>query len=218
MKNRAQRNNIRFLIADPQGIVSRGLTSLIASFWKPCELVHFNNMESLMVQLRNNPMLVFIDPQLNSLDVKNFINDLKTINNSARILIFSSLNEMIYVVPLLKSGADGFLPKLAIESDIIIAVTLLLAGGKYLNQRIKEAMFDGILKGSDEIGSSKLSIKELIVADYLTAGHGVFEIADTMNLQTNTISTFKNIMFRMLKISNVIELAEKRKLAKRTHG
>ncbi|WP_131539366.1 response regulator transcription factor [Pedobacter nototheniae] len=211
MKDKTNDNNIRIIVAQPQEIVYRGLKDLLSTFWKKTQIVHVTSMEKLVVQLKNNPNIVFIDPQLKGIEGKNFINDLKAVNNITKILVFSSLNEMIYAIPLLKAGADGFLSKNATESEILVAITTLLAGSRYSSQKIKEVLFDGILRGGDESDYLRLSNKELIVAEYLANGFSVLEIANTMKLQKGTISTFKNRIFKKLKISNVIDLAGKMK-------
>lgn len=211
MKDKTNENNLTILVAEPQEIVYRGLKDLLSTFWKKLQVVHVNSLESLVAQLEHNPNIVLIDPQLKGIEGKNFISDLKAISTSTKVLVFSSLNEMIYAIPLLKAGADGFLSKNATESEIIVAITTLLAGSRYSSKQIKDVLFEGILRGDDESGFLRLSNKELIVAEHLANGIGVLEIANTMKLQKGTISTFKNRIFKKLKVSNVIDLAGKMK-------
>jgi len=211
MKDKTNENNLTILVAEPQEIVYRGLKDLLSTFWKKLQVVHVNSLESLVTQLEHNPNIVLIDPQLKGIEGKNFISDLKAISTSTKVLVFSSLNEMIYAIPLLKAGADGFLSKNATESEIIVAITTLLAGSRYSSKQIKDVLFEGILRGDDESGFLRLSNKELIVAEHLANGIGVLEIANTMKLQKGTISTFKNRIFKKLKVSNVIDLAGKMK-------
>jgi DNA-binding NarL/FixJ family response regulator len=59
---------------------------------------------------------------------------------------------------------------------------------------------------------STLSGREVEVMYLLTKGVPVARIADMLNLQVTTVSTYKTRIFEKLQISNVIELLEKVKM------
>jgi len=59
-----------------------------------------------------------------------------------------------------------------------------------------------------------LSDREVEVMQLLIQGRAIGEIAQLMNLQVSTISTYKTRVFKKLEVNNVIELAEKRKTYK----
>ena len=137
------------------------------------------------------------------------IDQIKVAQPNAKILVFSSLNENIYAVPYLKAGASGYLTKNAEESEIVTAITTILAGSRYSSRNVKENMFNSILGNDSNNPFTKLSGRELEVAELLTKGVGVLEISNKLNLQMGTVSTYKLRLFQKLKIKSIIELAEK---------
>jgi len=84
-----------------------------------------------------------------------------------------------------------------------------LAGSRYSSRNVKENMFNSILGNDADNPFTKLSGRELEVAELLTKGIGVLEISNQLKLQMGTVSTYKLRLFQKLKIKSIIELAEK---------
>lgn len=203
------------LIADDHEIVRRGLKSLISDFWPGVNILIASNMDDALVEVEKSPTLIILDvaiPGGNNLKV---IDQIKIVQPNAKILIFSSQNENLYAVPYLKAGAAGYVSKNAGESEIITAITTILAGSRYSSKNVKENMFNSIL--GNDVGNpfTKLSTRELEVAELLTKGHGVLHISNQLNLQMGTVSTYKLRLFQKLKIKSIIELAEKMSIYER---
>ncbi|WP_353723145.1 helix-turn-helix transcriptional regulator [Dyadobacter sp. 676] len=63
----------------------------------------------------------------------------------------------------------------------------------------------------------RLSNREKQVLDLLLEGKWIKEIAATLNLQANTVSSFKTRIFTKLGVTNLFELAKKVKEQKQYH-
>ncbi|RYD72948.1 MAG: response regulator transcription factor, partial [Sphingobacteriales bacterium] len=197
------------LIADDHEIIRRGLKNLISDYWAGVEILNASTMQEALVETEKSPSLVIIDVNLPGGNNLKVIDQIKLVQPNAKILVFSSLNENIYAVPYLKAGASGYLTKNAEESEIVTAITTILAGSRYSSRNVKENMFNSILGNDADNPFTKLSARELEVAELLTKGIGVLEISNQLNLQMGTVSTYKLRLFQKLKIKSIIELAEK---------
>ncbi|MCZ4244021.1 response regulator [Pedobacter punctiformis] len=209
MKTKHAVSTFTVLIADDHEIIRRGLKSLISDFWAGVEIINASNMDQALVECAKSPNLIIIDVNLPGGNNLKVIDQIKTAQPGAKILVFSSLNENIYAVPYLKAGASGYLTKNAEESEIVTAITTILAGSRYSSRNVKENMFNSILGNDSNNPFTKLSGRELEVAELLTKGVGVLEISNKLNLQMGTVSTYKLRLFQKLKIKSIIELAEK---------
>ncbi|WP_053058482.1 response regulator transcription factor [Pedobacter sp. BMA] len=203
------------LIADDHEIIRRGLKSLISDFWAGVQLLQASTLEQALIETEKSPNLIIIDVNLPGGNNLKVIDQLKLVQPNAKILVFSSLNENIYAVPYLKSGASGYLTKNAEESEIVTAITTILAGSRYSSRNVKENMFNSILGNDGDNPFTKLSSRELEVAELLTKGIGVLEISNQLSLQMGTVSTYKLRLFQKLKIKSIIELAEKMSIYER---
>ena len=54
----------------------------------------------------------------------------------------------------------------------------------------------------------KLSVREMEVCNLLLAGNSTNKIAEVLNIKCNTVSTFKNLIFKKTNTNNLIELYE----------
>ena len=215
MKAKNAVSTFTVLIADDHEIIRRGLKSLISDFWSGVEIIEASTLEEALVETEKSPSLIIIDVNLPGGNNLKVIEQLKQIQPNAKILVFSSLNENIYAVPYLKSGASGYLTKNAEESEIVTAISTILAGSRYSSRNVKENMFNSILGNDVDNPFTKLSGRELEVAELLTKGVGVLEISNQLNLQMGTVSTYKLRLFQKLKIKSIIELAEKMSIYER---
>lgn len=209
MKTKNTVSTFSVLIADDHEIIRRGLRSLISDYWIGVEILEAGTMATALTATEKFPSLIIVDVNLPGGNNLKVIEQLKLVQSNAKILVFSSLNENIYAVPYLKAGASGYLMKNAEESEIVTAITTILAGSRYSSRNVKENMFNSILGNDADNPFTKLSGRELEVAELLTKGVGVLDISHQLNLQMGTVSTYKLRLFQKLKIKSIIELAEK---------
>jgi len=209
MKTKNTVSTFSVLIADDHEIIRRGLRSLISDYWIGVEILEAGTMATALIATEKFPSLIIVDVNLPGGNNLKVIEQLKLVQSNAKILVFSSLNENIYAVPYLKAGASGYLMKNAEESEIVTAITTILAGSRYSSRNVKENMFNSILGNDADNPFTKLSGRELEVAELLTKGVGVLDISHQLNLQMGTVSTYKLRLFQKLKIKSIIELAEK---------
>ncbi|WP_207423861.1 response regulator transcription factor [Desertivirga brevis] len=201
------RRNI--LIADDHAIVRYGL-SLLINENIPTATLHeastFDQAKEILNEQRID--LLILDINMPGGDSIKMIENIRVKWPATRILMFSSYLEDLYAIRYIQAGAQGYVHKETNEKDILKAIEQVLCGKTFMSEHVKEIVINNAIGGENPTGISSLSNRELDVAKLLIKGSGTVEIANILNLQMSTISTYKKRIFEKLRIKNVVELVE----------
>jgi DNA-binding NarL/FixJ family response regulator len=140
------------------------------------------------------------------------VTEIRKRRNDVRILICSAADEQIFALDYIMAGADGYLTKSANEQEVVKAVSTVLKGMRYVSYVVQERLLEVPNEKTRQPGPQTregLSNREKQVMDLLLEGKWNKEIAATLNLQSNTVSTFKTRIFKKLGVTNLFELAKK---------
>lgn len=191
------------LIADDHAIVKYGLTLLLKEMYGNPECFEAATYEEVYNLLEQKHIdLLILDISMPGGDNMKSVEDLRIAYPNLKILVFSFHKQNLYAERYLKAGADGFLNKEIPESKMKKMISAIVSGEQVFRPTEKDAT---ALSHPMEI----LSDRELDVAKLLSLGLGNLEIANTLNLQMSTISTYKKRVFEKLKIRNIPELIQK---------
>lgn len=199
---------IRVLVADHQPIVNYGIRMLFEN----SNDIKIVNTVNTAKQLINYLKKGTVDLVLMSMDLpdKNGITILRTIKknyNSVRVIIFSAQPENIYATSGIRAGASGFLSKSATTSTIKKAILKVYKGGMYVtNTMAQKLTFDKNQNDSDLY--HKLSMREIEVLKLICNGKKNNEIADELNINPKTVSTYKSRLMTKLNVTNLISLID----------
>ena len=199
---------IRVLVADHQPIVNYGIRMLFEN----SNDIKIVNTVNTAKQLINYLKKGTVDLVLMSMDLpdKNGITVLRTIKknyNNVRVIIFSAQPENIYATSGIRAGASGFLSKSATTSTIKKAILKVYKGGMYVtNTMAQKLTFDKNQNDSDL--HHKLSMREIEVLKLICNGKKNNEIADELNINPKTVSTYKSRLMAKLNVTNLISLID----------
>ena len=143
-------------------------------------------------------------PQLNGVST---LWAIKTNYPNLRILIFSHLAEEIYALRCIKTGAAGYLSKSASPKVFIKALKQLAQGGIYLNEELNASFTQRSVGETSAINRyKKLSTREIEVLNMLSSGKRNKEIAEALDINEKTVSTYKTRLLTKLKVDNLADL------------
>lgn len=160
------------------------------------------------------PDLVIADITLkdtSGLELVKFIND----NNlNIPVLVLSMHDEKIFAERALKSGAKGYIMKQEMSGNVTSAIRHVLAGKIYvsdeINDRILSSMMgrsvDGAPPEIEKDPSSVLTDRELEIFRMMGKGYRRNEIGKALNLNVNTIGTYRERIKEKLNLSSSNEL------------
>jgi DNA-binding NarL/FixJ family response regulator len=144
------------------------------------------------------PDIAIVDITLNDtsgLELIKFINDNRM---NIPVLVLSMHDEKIFAERAIRSGARGYIMKHEMAKQVAGAVRHVLSGKIYLSNEMNERMLNFYRSGDDkneekksENPASILTGRELEIYMLLGKGYQRKEIAGMLNLNINTIGTYR---------------------------
>lgn len=198
---------ISILLADDHSIVRHGMVLMIKEIIHEVNIFHASTFkETLAILRKTNIDFMILDISFPDGNSSAIISQIKSLNKNIKILIFSGLEEDVYALRYINSGANGYLNKLCSEDEMRIAVRTFLEEGKYISQKIKDKILDNYMSNKSINPLDQLSNREIEVARLMVQGYGNLEISSMKKLQKTTISTFKKRIYEKLNIDNLVAL------------
>lgn len=194
------------LIADDHEVVRSGLTILVKRVLPQMNVSQTESLDGAIEFLQEHKAdLILCDinmPGGNSFDM---LNRLRSIQPDLKILIITAFQAASYEKKYLQEGANGYLSKTAKNEEIQEAILSILQHGYYQNT----TDITDESSGHNEIYTSVtelLSDREMEVCRMLAKGLGILEISNALNIQSNTVSTYKKRIFTKLHVTNIPDL------------
>lgn len=127
-----------------------------------------------------------------------------------RIIAVTQHEDSEYVVPIIRSGARGFITKMAASSEIISAIKAVSKGDTFLSSAATAALVHDFQAGTDrgdEIDLyEQLTEREKEVFKLVVEGKTTREIATAMVIGTKSVETYKTSVRNKLNIHNQTDL------------
>lgn len=198
------------LIADDHEIVRHGVRMLIESFPQKYQFIEATSCAEITQILSGERIhYAILDMVLADGNILSVIQQIEACSHQTSILVYSMNEERIYAKRLIEKGISGFLNKQTSIEELEKAVRSIFKGEVYLSDEFKGQLLSGPPIGSAQNPIDALSDRELEVVEYIAIGMGTKEIAQKMNLDLTTISTYRRRAFEKLEVQNVMELKEK---------
>jgi DNA-binding NarL/FixJ family response regulator len=107
----------------------------------------------------------------------------------------------------IKSGAAGYVPKTATTKTFVKAMKHIAKGGIFLNEELTSTFTSRNVGESNAISRyKKLSSREIEVLNLLSSGKRNKDIANALNINEKTVSTYKTRLLKKLKVDNLADL------------
>ena len=201
--------SINFLLADDHSLIRQGVVFIIEEMELDCEIYQASNLHQTLEFINTFPIdIAIIDanfPDGNSLNV---LPEIKKISPDTKILIFTGIDEGPQSLKYLTAGANGFLSKMNDEEEIKNAILKMVNSGAYISPITQALLIDSIRNPAVSNPLLLLTERELQIAKMYAEGQGNLEIANSLDVKQNTVSTLKKRIFDKLEIENIVELIE----------
>ncbi|NQX85018.1 MAG: response regulator transcription factor [Flavobacteriaceae bacterium] len=198
---------IKVLVADHHPIIRTGLKMLFESSPNVQVIGSVTTGRELFDFIGKNEVDVVLSeidlPELNGITA---LRTLKKEYNDVNVIMFSTHPEEIYAVSTIKAGASGYLSKTVGTDTIIAAITKVANGGIYISNELAQRL------AFDERGNKpsklykKLSMREVEVLKLLSSGRRNKEIAQELDINEKTVSTYKARLMKKLNVTNLVDL------------
>ncbi|MDR2234852.1 MAG: response regulator transcription factor [Chryseobacterium sp.] len=194
--------NERILIADDHYVVRAGTALVLETAYPKLKIDFAENYEQVKKQLTARHYdLLLLDIDMPGTQYKKMISELKGIQESLKILVFSGHDKDV-AIQYIREGAEGYLSKQSSEEEINEAVRAVIEKGYHYPSELIGLIIQN--KKSNPV--EKLSSREYEIFKLLANGYGNLEISNRLSIQMSTVSTYKKRIFKKLDITNIAEL------------
>ncbi len=198
---------LRILIADDHSIVRKGIRQILQEGFPDAQIDEAEDAGSLIRALLDTAYDVTITdlsmPGRSALDV---LPQIREIRPQMPVLIISIHPEDHYAVRVLKAGAMGYLSKDLAPDELVSAVRQVLTGKKYITSAVAEKLANIVSGTEGPTLYQTLSDREFSVLKQLASGRSLTDIAESMHLSINTISTYRTRILSKLHLKNNSEI------------
>ena len=198
---------INLLIIDPQPVVRCGFKTFLSDFDFLNVVYAAEDLDEALAYINSNAVDVLIsEMSFSDISPVKLIKKVKQLNPEIEVIFFTTQDQQIYSVPLLRAGATGFLSKNIKASVMADAIHKIKSYKLHItNNYNNELKLDlDIDKPRNRFGT--LSSREIEVLKYLTDGKRNIEIAERLNINQKTVNTYKNRMMHKLNVNNMFDL------------
>lgn len=198
---------LKFLIIDDHYIFRQGVKKIITDSFSDAEFGEAEN-SSQGFALANREIwdIVILDINLPGRSGLDLIKDLKKTINNIPILVLSIYEEDQLALRALKAGARGYLTKGKTGSNLIDAITRILAGLQFITDTVAELLAIEYKKDLKTDAVKILSDREYFTMLRLASGESVTQISKALSLSVKTISTYRSRILKKLNLKNQVQL------------
>ncbi|MEZ4518146.1 MAG: response regulator transcription factor [Chloroflexota bacterium] len=198
--------NIRVLIADDHPVVRQGLAGLLIPR-NGMEVVGeaTNGQEAVEMAGQLRPDVIVMDVVMPGLNGVEATTQIRTRNPNAHILILTSFGEAENMVDAIRAGALGCLLKDSQPDDLLHAVRSVYRGQMSIPEGLAVQLLN--LPVQADTSPSLLTRREQEITALVAEGMSNKEIAQSLNVSTNTIRSHISNILKKLKLSNRTQLA-----------
>jgi len=199
---------IKVLIADDHAIVRAGLRALLGDE-KNMELVGeaSGGYEAIDMVGKTRPDVLVLDLSMPDLDGISVTRRIHTEFPDLRILILTLHDDEALLKEAIKAGAAGYILKRAAESELILAIQVILRGDLYVDP----ALVRGLLEDSrqSQVNQKKpmesLTPREKEILRLIVEGYTNRQIGQELNISVRTVEGHRASISEKLGLHSRVE-------------
>lgn len=203
---------IKVLIADNHPIVRMGIRQVLNTASDMNVLDDVATTTELFEKLKErSPDVVILEMDIPEINGIATLRKIKQEFPDIKVLIYSGQSEDVYALSTIRAGAYGYLSKSAELDYIISAVRKVSQGSMFITNELAQrlAFDEGTQKPRRFF--RKLSTREVEVLKMLASGKRNKEVAQGLNLNEKTVSTYKARLMKKLNVDNLVDLLQQAK-------
>ena len=203
---------IKLAIADDHELFRAGLINLLSES-KEVEIIAQagNGAEAIEVARKYNPDIFIMDI---SMPVKNGIEATAIISAEApnvKVIAISMHSEKSFIKGMLEAGARGFLLKSCNYYQVLEAIHTIMAGKKYLDGDVTDALINNYVGQSDSEEDEYLEVlskREMEILKLYAEGKSSHEISEMLFISVKTVGTHKQNVLDKLSLSSTTDMVK----------
>jgi len=201
-QDNAARHGRKVVLLDDQeavrGLVGLLLTREIGGFEVVGETASAD--EALQLCCHVQPEFLIMDFGSQGLPILKFVEGVRQVSPSTRILVFSRWNRADFVQPLVDAGIHGLVLKGDPVCIVQQAVCTLQSGGMYFSPVVER------LRNGAKTSNARLTEREKMALCLIAEGHSTKEVASVLGISVKTAEKYRERIMRKLNLHDVVRL------------
>ena len=206
---------LRIFIVDDHPIFRKGLIQLINEEADMEVCGEAEDVFSATHKVRQlKPDLVIADITLKDTSGLELIKFIQDNNLNIPSLVLSMHDEKVYAERALVTGARGYIMKQEMSGQVTSAIRQIISGKIYISESMNDRLLSNFLakggesgkKNIDDDPASMLTGRELEIFRLIGKGYTRKDISESLNLNVNTIGTYRERIKEKMNISSSNEL------------
>ena len=201
-------NEIKIVLVDDHKLLRDGLRNII----EQRSNMHIigeasDDREAIIICSKLLPDVVVIDVAMPGLNGIESARQIHKNNPDIKIIGLSMHSSKQFIQDMFRAGAFSYLLKDGDSDELIIAITTVMQGKKYLSKDINPE-FLALLKRGEALQKSSLSSREKEVLKLISKGNSSREIGEILFLSSKTIDVHRNNIMQKVDLNTIPELTK----------
>ena len=202
---------LRIALADDHHLIRSGLKLLLDSN-ETLSIVGeaSDGASALLLVEQLQPDILLLDLAMPGMDGLECLRELQRRNLPTRVIVLTMFEDENYVLAAMSAGAQGYVQKSAIDTELFQAIENVAAGRLHLNEKSAKSLLSMLLVERQQIVAppmaAVLSPREQEVLRWYAHGFSLREIGEQLGLSVKTVDTYKTRIMEKLGFQKKSEL------------
>jgi len=190
----------RIIIADDHILLVEGLRQLLGPHYDIVGVAPSG--DTLLGLLRSTPAdCLLLDLSLPGRSGLDLLPDVRAAAPGLRILVVTMHVDRALADVCLAAGADGFIPKACPAEELVVAISEVLAGRRFVSHHLPRHS-ERVTVGAWHLGLWRLTQRQQQIVKLLAGGKSNAEIAEAIGLRPSTIAFHRTQIRKALGITS----------------
>ena len=202
---------LRIALADDHHLIRSGLKLLLGSN-ETLSIVGeaSDGTSALLLVEQLQPDILLLDLAMPGMDGLECLRELQRRDLPTRVIVLTMFEDENYVLAAMSAGAQGYVQKSAIDTELFQAIENVAAGRLHLNEKSAKSLLSMLLVERQQVVAppmaAVLSPREQEVLRWYAHGFSLREIGEQLGLSVKTVDTYKTRIMEKLGFQKKSEL------------
>ncbi len=177
----------QILLADDQVLIRAGIRALLESMPGNEVIAECENGEQAIAAIQTlKPQVAVLDITMPGISGIEAAQRVRAFDPNIKLLILSGVERQEVVDQALAAGINGYMLKDFALAELQLALTTVMAGGRFLSPRIQEKLINRVLGGANT-PSTSLTTRQIEILRLVASGLTTKEIARDLDISPKTV-------------------------------